>query len=139
MIQKTLVLIKPDAFSRHLENKVKERITNKGYQVVAQKLWFPHPPRELIEKHYKQDCQKEYFKANCDFMTSGPVQALVYSGQNAISGVRMLQGNIHTPGTIRGDYATDVRKNLIHASDSEESAQREIKIWFPDEYDELVT
>ncbi|XWV25054.1 mg473 protein [Tupanvirus deep ocean] len=129
-MQRTLVLIKPDAFRRNIVAKVMRRIELKGYEVVNMKFW-EQAPRHLIETHYEQDKDKPYFKDNCDFMTSGPLLAIVYKGDRAINGIRVLQGNRDTPGSIRGDYVTDVRQNLIHASDSEQSATKEIKIWFP--------
>ena len=129
-MQQTLVLIKPDAFSRNIVNKVMGRIEEKGYRICDMRFHY-RAPRDLIELHYCRDEHQPYFNGNCDFMTSGPIIAIVYEGKNAIKGIRQLQGNRDTPGTIRGDYVTDVRCNLLHASDSEDTAQREIRIWFP--------
>ncbi|XWV26310.1 hypothetical protein QJ857_gp0764 [Tupanvirus soda lake] len=128
-MQRTLVLIKPDAFKRGIVAKVMRRIELKGYEVANMNFW-EQAPRHLIERHYEQDKDKPYFKDNCDFMTSGPLVAIVYKGESAILGIRTLQGNRNTPGSIRGDYVTDIRQNLLHASDSEENAAREISIWF---------
>ncbi|BCS83133.1 nucleoside diphosphate kinase [Cotonvirus japonicus] len=130
-MQKTLVLIKPDAFERHLVFEILSRFEKKTIKLATIKFW-ENPSRNLVEKHYDQDSDKHYFNDNCDFMTSGPIMSIVFEGYNIIEIVRKLQGTIGIPGTIRGDLANDVRRNLIHASDSEESAQKEIAIWFPE-------
>jgi len=128
--QQSLVLIKPDAFKRKLISMIFERFEKKGYEIIDMKYW-DRAPRDLIEKHYEQDKEKSYFTANIDFMTSGPIISIIYQGENVIGGIRKMQGNRDTPGTIRGDFVTDFRENLVHASDSEESATKEIGIWFP--------
>lgn len=128
-MQRTLVLIKPDAFDRNLVSTIMSRIENKGYKIANLKFWNP-APRSMIEKHYEQDKEKSHFSANCDFMTSGPIISIIYQGENVITAIRKLQGTRDIPGTIRGDYVTDYRKNLIHASDSDEAANKEIGIWF---------
>jgi len=133
MAQKTLVLIKPDAFRRNLVSKIMGRIEKKGFNIIDIQLW-DQPPREFVENHYCQDRYQPYFGKNCDFMTSGPILSIVYDGENVISAIRSIQGKRDIPGTIRGDYVNDVRQNLIHASDSEESAEKEINIWFPGRY-----
>lgn len=129
-MQRTLVLIKPDAFQRNMAFKIMHRIENKGYEMETMKYW-PKVSKEMIERHYEQDKEKAHFPLNCDFMTSGPIMSIIYKGEGVISGIRKLQGTRDTPGTIRGDWVTDVRRNLIHASDSEENAVKEISIWFP--------
>ncbi|AVL94787.1 nucleoside diphosphate kinase [Moumouvirus australiensis] len=129
-MEQTLVIIKPDAFERNFVAKIMRRLEKKNIKIANIKF-YQDVPRILIEKHYDQDHDKDYFSPNCDFMTSGPILVIIYEGQNAINFIRKLQGNRDTPGTIRGDYVTDIRKNLIHASDSVENAQREINIWFP--------
>lgn len=130
IMEQTLVIIKPDAFERNFVAKIMRRLEKKNMKISNTKF-YQDVPRILIEKHYDQDRDKNYFSANCDFMTSGPILVIIYEGQNAINFIRKLQGNRDIPGTIRGDYVTDIRKNLIHASDSVENAQREINIWFP--------
>lgn len=128
-MQRTLVLIKPDAFERRIVYKILGRIEQKDFKMVDMKFWNS-PPRNLIEQHYTEHSGQTYFNDNCDFMTSGPILSIIYEGFNAISRIRQLQGNVYTPGTIRGDLANDIRRNLVHASDTEESAAREIGIWF---------
>lgn len=128
-MSKTLVLIKPDAFERKLVSRIMGTIEDKGFKISAIKLWDP-APRKLVEKHYEQDKNKSYFSLNCDFMTSGSLMSIIYEGENAVHKIRMLQGNMDIPGTIRGNFCNDVRRNLIHASDNNENALREMIIWF---------
>jgi len=128
-MQRTLVLIKPDAFRRKLVSKVIGRIEDKGIEMANVKYWYP-VPRNRIEKHYDKDTQKPYFSEYCDFMCSGPVISIIYEGKNVIDIIRSLQGNWQIPGTIRGDYVTNNDENLIHASDSQATSDKEIKIWF---------
>jgi nucleoside-diphosphate kinase len=130
-MQRSLILVKPDAFRRNIVHKVLGRIEDKGFQIVNMQYWSK-VPRSMMEKHYEQDREKSYFSANIDFMLSGPIISVIYIGENVISSIRRLQGNRDTPGTIRGDFVTDFRENLIHASDSVESAEKEIEIWFPE-------
>ncbi|AZL89382.1 nucleoside diphosphate kinase [Megavirus baoshan] len=129
-MEKTLVLIKPDAFARNLVGKIMHRFESKGLKIINMKYWSV-TPRTLVERHYAQDKDRPYFSDNCDFMTSGPIISIIYEGQDAVSHVRRLQGTRDIPGTIRGDYVTDVRQNLVHASDSQQNANNEIAIWFP--------
>nr|3EMT_A Chain A, Nucleoside diphosphate kinase [Acanthamoeba polyphaga mimivirus]3EMT_B Chain B, Nucleoside diphosphate kinase [Acanthamoeba polyphaga mimivirus] len=134
-LQRTLVLIKPDAFERSLVAEIMGRIEKKNFKIVSMKFWSK-APRNLIEQHYKEHSEQSYFNDNCDFMVSGPIISIVYEGTDAISKIRRLQGNTNplasAPGTIRGDLANDIGENLIHASDSEDSAVDEISIWFPE-------
>ena len=132
MYQRTLVLIKPDAFKRGLVHEVLGRIEKKGYQIENLKFYNP-APMQLIYKHYEQSSAKPFYIKNCNFIASGPLMAIVYVGEDVINCVRNLQGNKDFPGTIRGDLVTDVRENLLHSSDSAENAAREITIWFPEE------
>ncbi|AGF85348.1 diphosphate kinase [Moumouvirus goulette] len=129
-MEQTLVIIKPDAFDRNFVAKVMRRLEKKGMKIANIK-YYKDVPRILIEKHYDQDRDKHYFSDNCDFMTSGPIMVIVYEGVDAVNFIRKIQGTRDTPGTIRGDYVTDIRKNLIHASDSIVNAEKEISIWFP--------
>nr|3DDI_A Chain A, Nucleoside diphosphate kinase [Acanthamoeba polyphaga mimivirus]3DDI_B Chain B, Nucleoside diphosphate kinase [Acanthamoeba polyphaga mimivirus]3DKD_A Chain A, Nucleoside diphosphate kinase [Acanthamoeba polyphaga mimivirus]3DKD_B Chain B, Nucleoside diphosphate kinase [Acanthamoeba polyphaga mimivirus]3ENA_A Chain A, Nucleoside diphosphate kinase [Acanthamoeba polyphaga mimivirus]3ENA_B Chain B, Nucleoside diphosphate kinase [Acanthamoeba polyphaga mimivirus]3ETM_A Chain A, Nucle len=134
-LQRTLVLIKPDAFERSLVAEIMGRIEKKNFKIVSMKFWSK-APRNLIEQHYKEHSEQSYFNDLCDFMVSGPIISIVYEGTDAISKIRRLQGNTNplasAPGTIRGDLANDIGENLIHASDSEDSAVDEISIWFPE-------
>jgi nucleoside-diphosphate kinase len=131
-MQRTLVLIKPDAFKRKLVSKVIGRLEDKGLDIVGLKYWFP-VPREKVVLNYERDKFKPYFEEYCDYMCSGPVISITYQGVNAVNAVRTVQGNYQIAGSIRGDYASFNEENLIHASDSQENAEREINIWFSSE------
>lgn len=137
MTQRTLVLLKPDAVRRSLVGEVVRRIEAKGYSIVALDLRAATP--ELLAEHYAEHEGKPFYQPLVDFMLSGPVVALVLEGERCIEGFRSLAGTTDpttaAPGTIRGDLGRDwglaVQQNLVHGSDSEESATREIGIWFP--------
>ncbi|MGW4029042.1 nucleoside-diphosphate kinase [Streptomyces sp. NPDC004838] len=134
MIQRTLVLLKPDAVRRKLVGEIIGRIEAKaGWTVAA--LELRQLDRETLELHYAEHVGKVFYEPLVEFMLSGPVVALVVDGERVIDGVRQLAGPTDPiaaqPGSIRGDFGTIVRENLIHASDSEESAIRELKIFFP--------
>ncbi|GAA4687498.1 MULTISPECIES: nucleoside-diphosphate kinase [Streptomyces] len=134
MSQRTLVLLKPDAVRRGLVGEILGRIENKaGWRIAALELRTLE--REVLEQHYAEHVGKPFYEPLMEFMTSGPAVALVVEGERVIEGVRTLAGPTDpiaaTPGSIRGDFGTIVRENLIHASDSEESAEREMKIFFP--------
>ncbi|MEU3045153.1 MULTISPECIES: nucleoside-diphosphate kinase [unclassified Streptomyces] len=135
MSQRTLVLLKPDAVRRGLIGEIIGRIEAKaGWSIAALEL------RQLdgatLEQHYGEHKGKPFYEPLVAFMSSGPVVALVVEGERVIDGVRRLAGPTDpieaAPGSIRGDYGTIVRENLIHASDSEESAVRELKLFFPE-------
>jgi nucleoside-diphosphate kinase len=135
MTQRTLVLLKPDAVRRGLTGEILRRIESKaGWAVRA--LQMRDLDRATLEQHYAEHVGKPFYEPLVAFMSSGPVVALVVEGERVIEGVRALAGPTDpiaaAPGSIRGDYGTIVRENLIHASDSEESAERELKIFFPD-------
>ncbi|MCF3963478.1 nucleoside-diphosphate kinase [Streptomyces fuscigenes] len=132
--QRTLVLLKPDAVRRHLVGEVIGRIERKaGWSLAAMDL--RSLDQETLEQHYGEHKGKPFYEPLVEFMASGPVVALVVEGERVIEGVRALAGPTDpiaaAPGSIRGDFGTIVRENLIHASDSEESAIRELKIFFP--------
>lgn len=127
-MEETLVLIKPDATRRRLENKIIEFITNKGFKIA--KYYNTKASRSIIETHYIEHKDKPYFEKNVDFMTSGSIIVLLVQGLNVIEGMRLLQGTIKTPGTIRFMFSNDLTENTIHCSDSLESAEKEIKLWF---------
>ena len=137
MTQRTLVLLKPDAVRRGLVGEVIRRIEAKGYTLVALELRTATP--ELLAEHYAEHEGKPFYQPLVDFMLSGPVVAIVLEGERCIEGFRSLDGatdpTVAAPGTIRGDLGRDwglkVQQNLVHGSDSEESAAREIGIWFP--------
>jgi nucleoside-diphosphate kinase len=136
MTQQTLVLIKPDGVKRNLIGEIIGRIEAKGYVVVAMKKFTP--TRELLAEHYAEHEGKVFYEPLVEFMMSGDVVALCVEGNRVIEGFRALAGatdpTVAAPGTIRGDlgrdWATKVQQNLVHGSDSEESASREISLWF---------
>ena len=134
--EKTLVLIKPDGVARGLVGEVIARIEAKGYKIVQ--LRMLQADRALLEKHYAEHQGKPFFEPLVEFMMSGPIVALVAEGNRVIEGFRSLAGvtdpTVAAPGTIRGDLARDqgtkVVQNIVHGSDSPESAAREIAIFF---------
>ena len=134
MPERTLILIKPDAVRRNLIGEVISRIERKGLRVIAMDLRTIE--RETAESHYAEHVGKPFFDSVVDFITSAPLVALVAEGERAIEAFRVLAGATDPvkapPGTIRGDYALEVSKNMVHGSDSPESAEREIKIFFPE-------
>lgn len=127
----TFVLLKPDCIKRGLMGKVISRFEEKGYEIL--KIKKENPKREVVKELYR-DLPDSYFKENVDFVCSGPVCAMVIKGPNAVSGCRTLQGATkpeeRLPGTIRGDFSSHIRENILHASDSLESAKRELALWF---------
>ncbi|SHH65060.1 nucleoside diphosphate kinase [Jatrophihabitans endophyticus] len=136
-VERTLVLVKPDGVARGLSGEVIRRIETKGYRVVALQLTTATP--ELLAQHYAEHEGKPFYQPLVDFMLSGPVVALVAEGERVIEGFRSLAGatdpTAAAPGTIRGDLGRDwglaVQQNIVHGSDSAESAAREIGLWFP--------
>ncbi len=137
MTERSLVLVKPDGFARGLTGEVLRRIEAKGYTLTA--LDIVTPTREQLAAHYAEHEGKPFYEGLVEFMSSGPVTAVVISGDRCIEGFRSLAGATDPtkalPGTIRGDLGRDwgpgVQKNIVHGSDSPESAVREIGIWFP--------
>ena len=134
MSERTLVLIKPDGVRRGLAGEVLSRIERKGLRIVAMDLRIVG--KDLAETHYAEHTDKPFYGSLVDFITSGPLVALVAEGPRAIEAFRALAGATDpvkaAPGTIRGDYALEVQDNIVHGSDSPDSAEREIKIFFPD-------
>lgn len=135
MSERTLVLVKPDGVERGLVGEVISRIERKGLKLAA--LEMRNVVRSVAEDHYAEHQEKPFFGELLEFITSGPVVAIVVEGTRAIAAFRQLAGGTDpvakaTPGTIRGDYALETQYNLVHGSDSPESAERELKIWFPD-------
>ncbi len=134
-MQRTLAIIKPDAVQRRLIGKIISRFEEKGLEIIGLKMTVIS--EELAKENYSIHEGKDYFEKLIKFMTSGPVVILVLRGKNAIEVTRRLMGSTFgyeaDPGTIRGDYAMSKRFNLIHGSDSEESAEREISLFFENE------
>src|SRR3954467_10404681 len=134
MSQRTLVLLKPDTVRRGLVGEVLGRFEAKGLAIVAMDLRTIDG--ELADQHYAEHVERDFYPPLRDFVTSGPMVALVLGGEEAMEVGRALIGSTDgrkaAPGTIRGDLSLSNRENLVHGSDSPESAEREIKIWFPD-------
>lgn len=135
MSERTLVLVKPDGVERGLVGEIMSRIERKGLKLAA--LELRNVARTLAEEHYAEHKEKPFFGELLEFITSGPVVAMAVEGTRAIAAFRQLAGGTDpvekaTPGTIRGDYGLETQYNLVHGSDSPESAERELKIWFPD-------
>ena len=134
MSERTLVLIKPDGVRRGLAGDVLSRIERKGLRIVAMDMRVVG--KDLAETHYAEHAGKPFYGSLVEFITSGPLVALVVEGPRAIEAFRALAGATDpvkaAPGTIRGDYALEVQDNIVHGSDSPDSAEREIKIFFPD-------
>jgi nucleoside-diphosphate kinase len=130
--QQTLVLVKPDGVRRGLVGEVVQRIERKGYRIEA--LEMRTLDRATAERHYAEHAERPFFGELVDFITSGPLVALQVAGEDAIVGLRTLMGATNpieaAPGTIRGDLATLIGENIVHGSDSPESAARELGIFF---------
>ncbi len=133
MSQRTLVLLKPDAVRRGLVGQILSRFEAKGLTIVA--MEHRSIDAEMADAHYAEHVEQPWYPPLREFATSGPLVALVLEGDEAISVVRALNGatdgRAAAPGTIRGDLSLSNRENLVHASDSEESAAREMALWFP--------
>ncbi len=131
--ERTLVLVKPDGVRRGLAGEVISRLEQKGLTLVAMELRTLD--RATAENHYGEHKERPFFGELVDFITGGPLVALVVEGPNAVTGTRRLMGVTNpveaTPGSIRGDYALEIGENLVHGSDSPESAAREIGLFFP--------
>jgi nucleoside-diphosphate kinase len=134
MTQRTMVLLKPDTVRRGLVGEVLSRFEAKGLTIVAMEQRTIDT--ELADQHYAEHVERDFYPPLRTFVTSGPLVALVLEGDEAIDVVRAINGATDgrkaAPGTIRGDLCLSNRENLVHGSDSAESAEREIKIWFPD-------
>jgi nucleoside-diphosphate kinase len=132
--ERTLVLVKPDGVERGLTGEILARIERKGLKPVAMDLRTVD--RALAEQHYAEHVDKPFFGSLVEFITGGPLVAMVVEGERAIAGFRQLAGGTDpvekaAPGSIRGDFALVTQYNLVHGSDSPESAAREIALWFP--------
>ncbi|NXJ19381.1 NDKM protein, partial [Dicrurus megarhynchus] len=126
--EKTLVVAKPDAVQRRLLGDIIQRFERRGFKLVAMKLL--QADRRLVDQHYEQLRLKPFYPALVAYMTSGPVVAMVWEGYNVVRCTRAMVGDSGTVGTIRGDLSVHITRNLVHASDSVETAQREIGFWF---------
>ena len=133
-MERTLILVKPDAFARNLTGEIIARFERKGLRIVA--LQQLQVTEDLAKQHYAEHEGKPFFGELVDFITGGPLVALVVEGPNAVAGTRRIMGVTNpveaTPGSIRGDFALEIGENLVHGSDSPESAAREAAIFFPE-------
>ncbi len=131
-MERTFVMIKPDGVQRGLIGEIISRIEKKGLKIVGMKML--RVSKDLAENHYAEHKGKDFFESLVDYITSSPVIAMVVEGRDAVKVMRSLVGKTNpldaSPGTIRGDFAMDVGRNIIHASDSLESAEREISLFF---------
>ncbi len=138
-MERTFLMVKPDGVQRNLIGEIVSRFEKKGFQLVGAKLM--NISQELAEQHYGEHKERPFFGELVDFITSGPVFAMVWEGENVIATARQMMGATNpkdaAPGTIRGDFGVTVGKNVIHGSDSPESAAREIGLFFKEE--ELVS
>ena len=133
-MDRTLILVKPDAFARGLTGEIIARFERKGLKIVAMR--HMQMTQELAERHYAEHEGKPFFGELVDFITSGPLVAMVLEGEQAIKAARQVIGATNpleaTTGSIRGDFAISVGKNMVHGSDSPESGQREAALFFPE-------
>lgn len=134
-MERTYLMVKPDGVQRGLAGEIIARFEKKGFKIVALKML--RISRELAEKHYGEHVGKPFFESLVGFITSGPVVAMVIEGKDAVSAAREMMGATNplkaAPGTIRGAYGIDIGRNVIHGSDSRESAEREIALFFKEE------
>ena len=133
-MERTLILIKPDAFARRLTGEIIARFERKGLGIVA--LKHMRVERDLAEEHYEEHRDKPFFSDLVEFITSGPLVAMVLEGESAIGAARQVMGSTNPleahAGSIRGEYGLEIQANLVHGSDSHDSATREIGLFFPD-------
>lgn len=132
-IERSLVLIKPDAIQRGLAGEIISRLEKKGLKIVAMKML--HMDKKLAQRHYAIHKGKDFFDDLVNFITSSPIIAIVFQGKNAVEIIRQMMGETDPAtadsGTIRGDFGIDIGHNLVHGSDSLENASREIELFFP--------
>ncbi len=133
-MERTLILVKPDAFARNLTGEIIARFERKGLRLAALKR--STLTREIAERHYAEHDGKPFFGELVEFITSGPLVAMVLEGESAVEAARQVIGATNplqaAPGSIRGDYAVSVGQNMVHGSDSADSAAREVALFFPD-------
>lgn len=134
MIEKTFVMVKPDGVQRGLVGRIVQRFEDRGIKVVAMKMM--RIPRELAERHYEEHKGKGFYTPLLSYITSGPVVCMVLEGENCVTAARAMMGKTNPQdaalGTIRGDFGQVTGRNVVHGSDSPESAKREIKLFFND-------
>ena len=137
-MERTFIMIKPDGVQRHLTGEIIHRFERKGFTLVGLKMM--QVSRELAEKHYAVHKERPFFNGLIEFITSAPVVAMVWEGENVVSAARNIIGATNPttadPGSIRGDFGVSIGRNLIHGSDAIETAQTEVSLWFTEE--ELV-
>lgn len=133
-MERTYIMVKPDGVDRGLVGEIIKRFEQKGFKLAALKL--VKPEQKLLEEHYADLAKKSFFPGLIKYMTSGPVVGMVWEGKGVVKTGRVLLGQTNpldsAPGTIRGDFCIDVGRNLCHGSDAVETAEREIKLWFPE-------
>jgi nucleoside-diphosphate kinase len=131
-MERTFVALKPDAVQRGLIGEIIARFERRGFKLIGLKMM--HVTRAMAEEHYGEHSAKPFFGGLVDFITSGPIVAMAWEGDNAVASIRTMMGATNpkdsAPGTIRGDYSVDLGRNVIHGSDSPASAERELKIFF---------
>jgi nucleoside-diphosphate kinase len=131
-VQQTLIIVKPDGVRRRLIGEVIGRIEAKGYDIKEMKLF--QIDEALAKEHYAEHAEKPFFSDLVDFITSGPVVAMIVEGEDAVRGMRQIMGATNpldaVPGSVRGDFATAITENIVHGSDSPESARREVDLFF---------
>jgi nucleoside-diphosphate kinase len=134
MIERTFAMVKPDGVQRGLVGKIVQRFEERGLKICAMKMM--RIPHELAERHYEEHKGKGFYNPLLEYITSGPVVCMVLEGDNAIAATRAMMGKTNPqdagPGTIRGDFAQVTGRNIVHGSDSPETAKREIKLFFND-------
>lgn len=132
MEEQTFIAVKPDGVQRGLIGVIITRFEQKGYKLIGIKLM--NASRQLLEEHYAELCQKPFFNSLISYMASGPICAMVWEGKHVVDAGRSILGTtnplLSLPGTIRGDFAIDISRNVCHSSDSLSSAKREIQLWF---------
>ncbi len=133
-MERTFLAVKPDGVQRKLVGEIIRRFEARGFHLIGLKLMAVN--RELAEQHYGEHKEKPFFPGLVDFITSGPVVAMVWEGKGVVAAARKMIGATNPlnsePGTIRGDYGIDIGRNIIHGSDAPETAEREIGLWFQD-------
>lgn len=131
-MERTFVMVKPDGVQRRLVGEIIRRFENRGLKLIGLKLL--RPSREIAERHYAAHREKPFFEELVDFILSGPVVAMAWEGEQAVALVRQMMGALKPemaqPGTIRGDYTTNIQTNLVHGSDAPETAAQELALWF---------
>jgi nucleoside-diphosphate kinase len=133
-VSRTLILIKPDAFERSLTGEILARFERKGLRIASMRL--VQADEDVANRHYAEHAERPFFGELVSFITGGPLVAVILEGHEAVPAARQLIGATNpieaAPGSLRGDFGLEVTFNLVHGSDSDESAEREIAIWFPD-------